>query len=400
MANFPKTLVNSAVLVASIATVPFVSAADEAEFSLSTRTFYFNRDFREGPEDRVAMAQAFRADYMSPTFAERLRVGLTGLVNIKLDGRNNDAGTDVLRVESDGGTTSSAKIGQAFVDLAIADGVDVRVGRVIMGLPLLNDPDIRSTPGAHQVAMLTGSVDSAEFYAVYSDEARTRSDLSFEEFTSNGEDYEIVVVGGGYTAENGLGVHASYGYADDYQRQIYLNTNYTFDLGDMRSLLLDFYHYDGEAEGNLYSNPDYNSTMTNIAARYSMGNLKLLASFQTIGGDDAYDFAWGGSDQTLPGVWNSVQFNDFNRKDEDSYQLRADYVFPGVPGLKGLIRHVEGTYEVGTTEVDETETNVDVTYTLPDGSLQGMSFRVRYAHIEADAYSDIDELRLMMNYTF
>jgi len=25
---------------------------------------------------------------------------------------------------------------------------------------------------------------------------------------------------------------------------------------------------------------------------------------------------------------------------------------------------------------------------------------MRYAHIEADAYSDIDELRLIMNYTF
>ena len=399
MANFPKTLVNSAVLLASMATVPFVSAADEAELSLSTRTFYFNRDFREGPEDRVAMAQAFRADYMSPTFAERVRVGVTGLVNIKLDGRNNDAATGVLRVENDGSTTSSAKIGQAFVDVMLTEGVDVRVGRVIMGLPLLNDPDIRSTPGATQVAMVKGAFDNAEFYAVYSDEARTRSDISFEEYSSNGEDYEIVVAGGGYNYGD-LGLHASYGYADDYQRQIYLNTNYTFNLGEMRSLLLDFYHYDGEAEGNLYSNPDYNSTMTNIAARYTMGNLKLLASFQTIGGDDAYDFAWGSSDQTLPGVWNSVQFNDFNRKDEDSYQLRADYVFPGMPGLKGLIRHVEGTYEVGTAEVDETETNVDVTYTVPQGGLQGMSFRMRYAHIEADAYSDIDELRLIMNYTF
>ncbi|WP_370278109.1 OprD family outer membrane porin [Pontibacterium sp.] len=106
----------------------------------------------------------------------------------------------------------------------------------------------------------------------------------------------------------------------------------------------------------------------------------------------------GGSDQTLPQVWNSVQFNDFNRDDEDSWQLRADYQFS--PALKGLIRHVEGTYDSGSIEVDEVETNIDVTYTVQTGALTDMSFRVRYAHIEADAYSDIDELRFIIDYTF
>ena len=66
---------------------------------------------------------------------------------------------------------------------------------------------------------------------LYNDEARTRSDISFEEYTSGGEDYEVIVAGGGYKFDNGVGVHAAYGYADDYQRQIYLNANYTYDPG-------------------------------------------------------------------------------------------------------------------------------------------------------------------------
>ena len=398
MAKFHRSLLSTAVIMATVTAAPVVLAASEPELTLSTRTFYFNRDFREGPEDRVAAAQAFRADYLSPTFGERFQFGLTALANIKLDGRNNDAAADVNRVNSDGETEHSAKIGQVFFDAGITEGTKVRVGRVIMGLPLLNDPDIRSTPGAHQIVMLSGDYDNGEFYALYNDEARTRSDISFEEYSSGGEDYEVIIAGGGYKFDNGVGVHAAYGYADDYQRQVYLNANYTYDLGDARSLLIDFYHYDGEAEGNLYSDPDYNSTMSNLAARYTMGNLKLLVSYQTIGGDDAYDFAWGGSDQTLPQVWNSVQFNDFNRDDEDSWQLRADYQFS--PALKGLIRHVEGTYDSGSIEVDEVETNIDVTYTVQTGALTDMSFRVRYAHIEADAYSDIDELRFIIDYTF
>ncbi|MDI3323997.1 OprD family outer membrane porin [Pontibacterium granulatum] len=400
MAKFHRSLLSTAVIMATVTAAPVVLAASEPELTLSTRTFYFNRDFHEGPEDRVAAAQAFRADYLSPTFGERFQFGLTALANIKLDGRNNDAAADVNRANSDGETEHSAKIGQVFFDAGITTGTKVRIGRVFMNLPLLNNPDIRSTPGSHQVVMLDGKWENSRFYAVYNDEAVTRSDISFEEYTSNGEDYEVLVAGGAYKFENGLGVHASYGYADDYQRQIYLNTNYTFDLGDARSLLIDFYHYDGEAEGNLYPDPDYNSTMTNLAARYTFGNVKLLLSYQTIGGDDAYDFAWGGSDQTLHQTWQSIQFNDFNRDDEDSWQIRADYSFEGVPGLSGWIRHAEGTYDEGVAEVDEAESNLDLSYTIQTGKLREMTFRLRYAHIEADAYSDIDEVRFMMNYTF
>ena len=401
MAKLPKNLLTAAVMTATAASfAPATFAADDAEFNFSTRTFYFNRDFREGPEDRIALTQALRGDFVSATLADRFRIGASVFANLKLDGQKNDAGTALLKVDSNGDTEVYAKLGQLYLDAKLTDDVNLRLGRMVLGTPLLNDPDNRATPSSSQAIVLTAKPGNADLYAIYTDKAVTKTETSFTEYSANGQDYDIVVLGGGYAFDNGLGVHVAYGKADDYQKQLYLNTNYTIDLGNSQSLLLDLYHYDGEADGNLYSNPDYNSTMTNLAARYTMGNLKLTASYQTIGGDDAYDYGWGGPDSSLPAVWNSVQFNDFNRKDEDSFQLRADYSFPAVPGLSGFARHTMGTYDNNGIDVDEAETNLDMTYSFQSGALKGLSLRARLAHISADAYSDINEVRFIANYRF
>lgn len=248
-----------------------------------------------------------------------------------------------------------------------------------------------------------GSVAGADLYGIYSDRASGKTESPFREYTANGETYDLVVLGGGYTFENGLGLNVAYGVADDYLSQAYVNASYSLDLGDSRSLLIDAYHYDGEADGALYGDSDYNSTLSNIAARYSMGDLALTASYQTVGGDDAYDYSWDGFNHDDMGLmtWNAVQIQDFNRKDEDSWQLRADYKVAAVPGLKAMVRHTEGEYDNGgAADVDEAETNVDVTYALQKGSLEGLSLRLRYSHVEADAYNDIDEIRLIANYSF
>ncbi len=401
MAKLTKSLLSAAIIAATATQAPIVLAADEATFSASTRTFYFHRDPHDGAEDRVALTQALRLDFESAQLADRFSFGASLFANMKLDGHGNDAGTGLLHVDSNGDTESYARIGQAYVNVALTENSQLRAGHMVLGTPILHDLDNRATPSSTQAIMLEANLGGADVYAVYSDRAAGRTGTSYNKYTAMGEDYDVIVVGGGYSFDNGLGVHAAYGVADDYQKQLYLNVSHTYEMSDNNSLLIDLYHYDGEADGNLYSNSAYNATLTNLAARYSMGDMAFTASFQTVGGDNAYDISWGGNDTTLYNTWNSVQYNDFNRKDEDSWQLRADYKVASVPGLKGFVRHVEGEYDNGGgNDVDEAESNLDISYAVQDGSLKGLNMRLRYAHITADADEDIDELRLIGNYSF
>lgn len=401
MAIVSKKLLPLAIVAATAATLPAVaSAADEGSFSASTRTLYFNRDFHDGATDRVSLTQALVLDYTSATFADRISFGASFFGNLKLDARKDAAAIGSLKADANGDTESYAKLGQAYIDVALTENTSLRAGRMVLGTPLLNDNDSRATPSSTQAVMLQGKVGGADLYALYSDRASDKTESPFRKYSANGEDYSVVILGGGYSFENGLSVNAAYGLAEDYLQQVYLNAAYTFDLGENRSLLIDAYHYDGEADGSLYGNNDYNSTLSNLAASYSVGNLALTASYQTTGGDYAYDYFWGGNDDNGLMTWNAVQYNDFNRKDEDSWQLRADYNFAQVPGLKGMVRHTTSEYDAGGSDADAAETNVDVTYTLQEGSMKGLSLRLRYAHITDDADQDIDEVRVIANYSF
>ncbi len=391
MAKLSKNLLTASIIAATASTMaPAAFAADEAELNVSTRTLYFNRDFREGATDRISLSQALRIDYVSPTFADRVKVGASLFGNLKLDERKAGESTGALR-NKNGEGESYGKLGQLYVDVALTENASLRAGRMVLGTPLLNDSDSRATPSSTQAVVLQGSVGGADLYGIYSDRASAKTDSSFDKYPG-----DITLVGGSYGFDNGLSLNAAYGVAEDYLSQVYLNASYTFDLGNDSSLLIDGYHYAGEAEGSLFGNANYDSTLSNVAARYSVGNLALTASYQTIGDED-YVHTWGGSDDNGLMTWNSVQINDFNRADEDSWQLRADYKFS--PSLKGMIRHTSGETDAANSEV--AETNVDVTYALQTGVLKGASVRVRYAHVATDAAGgDIDEVRVIANYAF
>lgn len=158
MAKISKNLLSAAVIAATAATMaPVAFAADEAQFSASTRTLYFNRDFREGAGDinRVSLSQALRVDYVSAQLADRITFGASLFANLKLDGRHNDAGTGALHTDN-GDTEGYAKLGQAYIDVALTENASLRAGRMVLGTPLLNDSDSRATPSATQAIVLQG----------------------------------------------------------------------------------------------------------------------------------------------------------------------------------------------------------------------------------------------------
>ncbi|MBA4502737.1 OprD family outer membrane porin [Marinobacterium marinum] len=402
MKSLHKTPLALAIAASTLATAPAAFAADEPSLNINLRTLYFNRDFHNGAEDRVAASQAIRVDYVSPYYNNLIGFDASVFGALKLDGRKADEQIGMLK--ADGSHTDSyAKLGQAFVKVKLGDSAMLRAGRMVLATPLLQDDDSRSTPSSTQAVKLDANLGGADLYALYSDRAVSMSGTKFNKYSANGEDYDLYLLGGGYTFANGMSVHLAHGVADDYMRQTYVNAAYPIKLANGDSLLIDAHYYDGSDDGALYGS-DYDSSLFNLAGRYTTGDLALTLSYQKVGGDDGYDYSWDGfkNDNNVLMTWNSVQVLDFNNADEESVQVRADYSVSAVPGLSLMARHTEGWDIDGALDDDlkESETDLEAQYVFQAGSLEGLALRARIAHIESEAGQDIDEIRLIANYGF
>ncbi len=374
----------------ALATVTMAPAA-LADVNVDLRTFYFNRDFSEGTSDnREALTQALRVDFVHQAM-DSLQLGASLFANVKLHDDGDSQLTGLL--DSDDGS-GYAKLGQIFADYSFTDNLSVRAGRWVVNTPLLNDSDSRATPSSTQAIKLTNSFDGGQFYLLYSDRASAKTDSSFTKYRdANGESYGIALIGGDVALGNGVNLAAAYGDADGYSQQAFLSADW--QVNDQVGVGL--IHYNGDGQG---ANSGFDASLSNLYASYKINNLKLRLGYQTVSGDSGYDYLWGGDDDNSLMTTNAVQIMDFNRQDEDSWQLRADYAVASVPGLSLMARHTDGEYTDGGATVDEAETNVEASYTLGGGTLEGLKLRMRLSHVEADAYDDINEVRLIANYSF
>lgn len=371
-------------------------ADDQIKVNLGLRTFYMNRDFDAGIPDTIAAGQAFRAEFQTPYWNDLIGVDASVVHVAKLEGDKTVNSSDVLTPSGDGYTT----LEQAYLKIKPTDNINIRAGRMILMTPLLNDLTSRISAPSTQAIHATAKFDGGEVYAIYSDKASMNNSEDFVTYSANGEEYDVVSVGGSYKFGNGLSTQLQYGVADDYQKQTFVNFNYPTKVGDY-DLMLDLTHMRGEDDGVLYGR-DYDSNLTGLTARLSKGNLAYTLAYQTVGGSDAYDQKWGGADNTQFFTWGAVQLLDFNGKDEQSLQARIDYTVPSVPGLNLMARHTE-SWDIDHSGGDDgkrQETNFDVKYTLQDGAAKGLNLRLRVARADGDAavVPRINDIRFIVDY--
>ncbi|MBV0934692.1 OprD family outer membrane porin [Marinobacterium weihaiense] len=378
--------------------LPVMAATDMApQVNLDLRTFYMNRDFDTGIPDTIAAGQAFRIEVLSPYWHDRVGVDMSVVHVAKLEGDKTENPSDVLTPSGDGYTT----LEQAYLKLRPTEQLEIKLGRMILMTPLLNDLTSRisapSTQGAHAELRLGPS----KVYALYSDRASMNNSESFEQYRAGGETYSIASLGATHDFGNGLSAHVQYAVAEDYLNQLYLNARYTTQLG-AHGLMLDLTHMRGEADGKLYANRDYDSHLTGLTGRLSAGRWAYTLAYQTVGGQDDYRQQWGGADNTQFFTWGAVQLLDFNARDEQSLQLRVDYDVPRVPGLTLMARHTEAwdIDHAGGGNGQRRETNFDASYTLQSGAAKGLKLRMRLAHANGDeaVLPRINDIRLIAEY--
>lgn len=397
-----KTIMKTAGLVpvmASLFAAPAAFAQDH-ELSVTLRTHYGQVDRHFGPEDSEEMSQAIRLDYRSPYFNDVIGFDASLYTVLKLYAAKNTAGLPLLDENGDGFT----KLGQANVKLKLGDDWHLRAGRMRLVLPLMTDTDGRSEPSTRRAVKLDGSIAGVDLYGIYSDRVSTTGEGSFKEYTEAGDG--VMILGGSYSFENGLALHLSHGQLDDAKRQTFFNASYGMPLGDGK-LLFDAYHYMAKEIGdgsNLADNPgpdgELDTYLSNLAVAYKQGDLKYTLSWQTVG-DDLYEPSWDGfnNDRSVLWSWNSVQILDFYNANQDSWQARVDYNSSALPGLSMMGRYTEGDYTQGGVSFEDSEFDFETKYVLQTGPLKDLSFQLRYADVEIGGVGDLEDIRLIAEYT-
>ena len=187
---------------------------------------------------------------------------------------------------------------------------------------------------------------------------------------------------------------------EDYFKKQYINLNYTLPIAESQALNFDFNGYKTTSDGKeLLGNVD--NKIWSLAAAYSLGAHKFTIAHQRSTGDSAYNYGIDGGGSIF--LANSVQYSDFNQRDERSWQGRYDLNMTsyGVPGLSFMARYVKGD-NISTTDGEgkEHEFDFETKYVLQEGPAKDLSFRLRSAiyRTTSNNGNDVNDFRLIAEY--
>lgn len=159
-----------------------------------------------------------------------------------------------------------------------------------------------------------------------------------------------------------------------------------------------FGYFDSDENGRQLAGKIDND-LTSLMLSANTGAHTFRLGYQHSDGDNPFPFL----QETDPAISSYLQILDFTRAGERSWQARYDLNFAsyGVPGLNAFVRHVRGDeFKVGNVDGKEWERDLDISYTIQEGTLKNLAFRWRNAMVRSNAsIGDLDENRLIVSYT-
>ena len=389
---------------------------EDSSFNIFNRALYHNRDYKNGADTTTDGASDKRNGY-SEEFGLGIRLmyesgftqGTVGvgvdahsLSSIKLDTGKGRAGIGQFSKNGEGqAEDTQSEVGGA-VKFRISDTV-LKYGNQIVASPVFSTDDARILPEVATGTLLTSNeiegleLTAGRFTAI---SRQTGTGRDGRELT------EANIVGASYSfTDNFSGaIHASD--VEDHLKKKYINLNYNLPLAESQALNFDFNAYKTDDDGRKLSG-EIDNKIWSLAAAYSLGAHTFTVAHQRSSGDTAYNYGIDGGGT----IWlaNSVQYSDFDRKDERSWQVRYDVNMAeyGVPGLSFMARYITGDnidYGPGTEEGEENEFNFETKYVIQEGAAKDLSFRVRSAIYRANSVqnsnygSDNNDFRLIIEY--
>jgi len=417
--TFSPTYPKNALCLACGAVCALLSQGVMADFiadkkiTLSTTNIYFNRDYRNGPNDRKEWGQNFVLDARSGFTEGTVGFGLDaiGWLGVKLDSSPDRTRTGLLPRHDDGyaadeysrlGLTGKVKL----------SATELRYGSHVMNIPLVVSNSSRLMPqtyeglqvgsrewngltlsGGRLSKVIARDSTNTEKLQLSNSNGRYAGGVEADNFAFGGIDYRF---NSSYTARYW------YGELDDIYRQHFLGfiTSHKVGSGTFKSdWRLSLSKDTGKAKGGKVDNRAFN---TMLSYKFDNGHA-LSAAWQKMSGDTGFAMV-AGSD---PFLHNYVQIGDFANAGERSWQARYDYDFAaiGVPGLTFMTRYVKGEHgKIGMTNDrgKEWERNVDIRYTVPEGVLKNFYVRWRNGVLRTSLVptNSQDENRLYIGYAY
>lgn len=407
--------INKVFLISALAAVIAVPSSaqaafvEESEGNLSLRNFYMNRDFRgntTGQSKAEDWGQGFILHLKSGYTEGTVGVGVDalGLAGIKLDSGGGTGGTGALvrsrhtgkSVDSHAflGLTAKAKLAETMLTIGTHEPVlpiafrnDTRMLPQTFQGGQVQSKDIENltlTVGQFQKVRLRDSTDY-ENMKMFAD--GTTGGVASNKFNYVGANYQFIP-----------GLIGTYFYAElkDNYNQHHANLLYLTDLTSKLKFKTDLRYFKSSDKGS-----------TTVDNRLASGMFSLGYSghwfglgYQDGSGKTGTPFLAGGTD---PWTMNTSTYHHFLRAKEDSWQARYDYSFAniGVPGLNLMARYISGdNFKVGGQSAKEWERDIDIGYTIQSGPLKDVSLLVRNVMYRGSHTTNVDENRVIVNYTF
>lgn len=381
---------------------------EDSSFNIFTRALYMNRDFRNGAsngagtgdngyreETGVGIRGLFESGFTQGTVG--FGVDAHTLTSIKIDSGKGRFGTGQFDADSEGSAEQTQTEVGGAVKLRLSDTV-LKYGNQMTGSPVFATDDSRILPEVATGTLLTSNeiegleLSAGRFTAISSQSSTDRDSLGLTSANIVGASYS-------FTDNFSGAIHASD--VEDHFKKTYVNLNYTLPLAEEQSLNFDLNGYKTDGDGDELSG-EVDNTIWSLAAAYTLGAHKFTLAHQDSSGDAGYVYGVDGNGTIF--VANSVQYSDFNGKDETSWQARYDINMAtyGVPGLSFMTRYITGdNIDVGgDSDAKEHELNLEAKYVIQDGAAKDLSFRVRNAIYRTNSSygPDVNDFRLIVEY--
>ncbi|WP_372875967.1 OprD family porin [Pseudomonas sp.] len=381
---------------------------EDSTFNIFNRILYHNRDFRNGASntsgtgdngyyEEAGLGIRLLAESGFTQGTVGVGVDAHSLSSIKLDsGRGRYGSGQFDKTDSGRGDDTQTEVGGA-IKFRISDTV-LKYGNQMTGSPVFSTDDSRILPEVATGTLLTSNeiegleLTAGRFTALSSQRSSDRDTFGLKSANIVGASYS-------FTDNFSGAIHASD--VEDHFKKTYVNLNYNLPLADNQALNFDFNGYRTRGDGQELDG-EVDNKIWSLAAAYSIDGHKFTLGHQRSSGDAGYVYGVDGGGT----IWlnNSVQYSDFNGKDETSWQARYDLNMAtyGVPGLSFMTRYTTGdNIDVGPgSDAKEHELDIEAKYVIQEGAAKDLSFRVRNAIYRANSSydNDVNDFRLIVEY--
>lgn len=402
--------------------------------ALSMRTLYFNSDYRDGsqsPSKTEEAAQGFILRYQSGFTQGPVGFGLDalGMMGVTLDsGRGRHQGGTMIPSDGDQAVDSWSTLNPT-AKLRFAK-TEVRYGTLMPKLPVINYNDSRVLPQSFEGIQLTSEdIDKLTLTGGMIDKARGRYSTDRTGLSvagSNQESDQLYFAGFDYNVTKNLKAQYYFARLEDYYDQNFLGLMHTLPFSSNSSLVTDLRYFNskssgansstaGRAEGYRIAGytSDNNGEIDNdtwvAMFTYNLGGHAFTLGHQSVSAGSQFanqnqgglvDKDAGGSSPYLPTV---RMISSFYRAGEDTNLAQYVYNFSavGIPGLKATVAYLKGTGIKVRNSSDQSEWERDLTidYVIQSGTFKGLGVTLRNGVFRTEAGRDIDQNRLILNYT-